>query len=302
MFPEIDQFLNYVRIEKRLSSNTVSAYAHDISRFALYLEKKGVANLNSARDVHILAYLVELHKSGIEGRSISRNLVSLRGMFKFLVREKLIDSDPSVQIEFPKKWHRLPEVMTLEEVDKLLAAPDTNTSFGFRNHAIIQLMYASGLRVSEVVNLTLNQLSLGETNLKDEIRFLMAMGKGSKERIVPIGHIARNVLDEYIRTVRPLLSKQNSPDNVFLSRFGRKISRQQLWKIITRLARKAGIKRQVKPHTLRHSFATHLIERGADLRSVQTMLGHSDISSTQIYTHVNTTHLKEIYKKFHPRA
>lgn len=300
MYNEIDSYINYVRVEKGLSGNSVSAYAHDLKVLADFFESKGIKNLNDVREPHILAFLVYLHKGGMESRSVSRHLVSTRGLFRFLRREKMIDYDPSEKIEFPKKWHRLPEVMTISEVDAVLGAPDVKTSFGFRDFAILQIMYASGLRVSEVVNISLNQLTLGTTDFDQT--YLVTMGKGAKERIVPIGHVACKVLKEYIETIRPGLAKTNSPDKLFLSRFGRGLSRQQLWNIITGLARKAGIKRKITPHTLRHSFATHLIERGADLRSVQTMLGHADISSTQIYTHVNATHLKELYKKFHPRA
>jgi integrase/recombinase XerD len=190
--------------------------------------------------------------------------------------------------------------MTIEEVDALLCAPDVKNDLGFRDHAILQLMYASGLRVSELVGLSISQLTIGTTEFDQT--FLMTMGKGSKERVVPVGKAACNVVREYLETVRPRLKKEGSPDRIFLNRLGNGLTRQQLWNIIRRLAMKAGIRRHITPHTLRHSFATHMIERGADLRSVQTMLGHADITSTQIYTHVNTKHLKDIYKKFHPRA
>lgn len=300
MFDELDKYLDHVRIEKRLSPNTVQAYAHDLQLMIGYFRTHRISSFGAVKDTDILGFLVDLHKGGIESRSVARHLVSVRGLFHFLRREKLIDEDPTLQIEFPKKWHKLPEVMTMEEVDRMLAAPDTKDTYGFRNHAIIQLMYASGLRASELVNISLGQLTLGTTD--HDQTFLTTIGKGSKERLVPIGHVAVAVLKEYIETIRPSLAKHGSSDSLFLSRFGQKLTRQQLWNIVTRLARKAGINRNIKPHTLRHSFATHLIERGADLRSVQTMLGHSDISSTQIYTHVNSTHLKDIYKKFHPRA
>ena len=300
MFHEVDAYLDYIRVEKGLSSNTIEAYAHDLRRMCEFFEAKKITDIKSVYEPHILAFLVFLHRGKMESSSVSRNLVAVRSFFRFLRREKLIDDDPTTKIEFPKKWLRLPEVMTIGEVDALLAASDLKNDFGFRNHAILQLMYACGLRVSEVINLSLNQITLGTTNY--DLTFLMTMGKGSKERIVPIGKVACLVLKEYLEIVRPRLTKEKPSDKLFLSRFGRAMTRQQLWKIIKKMARKAGIKRDIKPHTLRHSFATHLIEHGADLRSVQTMLGHADISSTQIYTHVNTTHLKEIYKKFHPRA
>jgi len=297
---QIDLYINYIRIEKRLAANTVSAYAHDLRRMADFFEKKGVTNVSGVGESHVLACLVDLHKNGMDSRSVSRHLVSFRGFFNFLRREKIIKDDPTAKIEFPKKWKKLPEVMTLDEVERLLAAPDLKATLGFRDFTILQLMYATGLRASEVVNLPLTQVTLGTTEFDQT--FLTTIGKGSKERLVPIGKVAAKILREYIETVRPLLAKHSSPDQLFLSRNGDKLSRQQLWNIISALVKKAMIKRHVSPHTLRHSFATHLIERGADLRSVQTMLGHSDISTTQIYTHVNTTHLKEIYKKFHPRA
>lgn len=300
MHNELDQYINFIKIEKGLSPNTVESYNHDLKRLCDFLESKKISDLNKVEESHILECLVFLHKGGMESRSVSRNLVSIRSFFKFLRREKIIKDDPTAKIEFPRKWQRLPEVMTIAEVDSLLTAADLNDKIGFRNFAILQLMYASGLRVSEVVNLSLNQLTLGTTDFDQT--YLMTMGKGSKERIVPVGKKAREVVKEYIETIRPTLANPSSPDKLFLSRHGKELSRQQLWNIITKLVRKAGIKRHVTPHTMRHSFATHMIEHGADLRSVQTMLGHADISSTQIYTHMNTTHLKDLYKKFHPRS
>ena len=300
MYPEIDLYLDYIRVEKGLSPNSIGAYAHDLRLMAEFFEKKQIKDLNTVREPSILAFLVDLHKSGIGSRSVARHLVSVRGFFAFLRREKKIDYDPTAKVDFPKKWFKLPEVMSVEEVDRILAAPDVKMPLGFRDHAIMQVMYASGLRVSELVNLTLNQLTMGTTEFDQA--YIVTMGKGSKERVVPLGKTAVAALREYIETVRPLFANKGSPDNVFLSRRGQRLTRQQLWNIITGLAKKAGIRRDISPHTLRHSFATHMIERGADLRSVQTMLGHADISSTQIYTHVDTVHLKELYKKFHPRA
>lgn len=301
MHNEIDLYINFIRIEKGLSPHTVSAYAHDLRGIVEYLEKRKITDVRSVKETDILDILVTLHKSGMESRSIARHLVSIRSFFNFLRREKIISDDPTAKVEFPKKWQRLPEVMTMEEVDALLGATNASTDLGLRDHVIMQVMYASGLRASEVVGLTLNQVTLGSTDFDQT--FLMTMGKGSKERIVPVGKVACKALKEYLETVRPRLAKTSNPsDKIFVSKRGGAISRQQLWNIIKRLAMKAGIKRHITPHTLRHSFATHLIEHGADLRSVQTMLGHADISSTQIYTHVNTTHLKEIYRKFHPRA
>jgi integrase/recombinase XerD len=300
MHAEIDSYIDYIRVEKGLSLNTVAAYSRDLGQMVDFFDSKNVKEIKTVKEPHILAFLVNLHKNGVESRSVARHLVSVRGFFKFLRRENKIDHDPTAQVEFPKKWQRLPEVMTLDEIDRLLAIPNSKNNFGYRNFAILHLMYSSGLRASEIVNLSLNQLNLGTTDYDQT--FLVTIGKGSKERIVPIGHVALLVLKEYIQFIRPKLSKPGSSDRLFLSRFGKGLSRQQLWSIIKALVAKTGIKRDITPHTLRHSFATHLIERGADLRSVQTMLGHADISSTQIYTHMNATHLKELYKKFHPRA
>lgn len=296
----IDVYLDNVSIEKGLSVNTVKAYARDLISMASYFKEKGVLDVKEASEEHLLAFLVHLHKSGMDSRSISRHLVSIRMFFKFLLHERYISANPCEFIEFPKSWFRLPDVLTLEEVDALLAAPNINDNFGMRNNAMIQLMYATGLRASEVVGLTLTNITLGTTDYDQT--FLITMGKGSKERMVPIGHIARKAVLEYLETARPFLAKKNSPDKLFLSRFGRGMTRQQLWNIIERYVMIAGIKKHVSPHTLRHSFATHLIERGADLRSVQTMLGHASVNSTQIYTHLDRMHLKEMHKKFHPRG
>jgi len=300
MHEQIDTYLDYLRVEKGLSKNTIDAYSRDLRQMADFFESKRATSLKQISDTHILALLVQLHKLKMDSRSVARHLVTVRGLFKFLKREKYIKDDPTALIEFPKKWHKLPKVMMMDEVEALLSAADLNSKLGLRNYAIIQLMYATGLRASEVVNLTTNQVNMGMTDYDQA--YLITMGKGSKERIVPLGRVACKAIKEYLETLRPSLSKKRNTDKLFVSRLGRHLSRQQLWNIVKALAKKAKIKTEITPHTLRHSFATHLLENGADLRSVQTMLGHSDISTTQIYTHVNKTRLREIYKKFHPRA
>ncbi len=300
MHEQIDTYLDYLRVEKGLSKNTIDAYSRDLRQMADFFESKRATSLKQISDTHILALLVQLHKLKMDSRSVARHLVTVRGLFKFLKREKYIKDDPTALIEFPKKWHKLPKVMMMDEVEALLSAADLNSKLGLRNYAIIQLMYATGLRASEVVNLTTNQVNMGMTDYDQA--YLITMGKGSKERIVPLGRVACKAIKEYLETLRPSLAKKRNTDKLFVSRLGRHLSRQQLWNIVKALAKKAKIKTEITPHTLRHSFATHLLENGADLRSVQTMLGHSDISTTQIYTHVNKTRLREIYKKFHPRA
>lgn len=291
----IDLYLTYLRVEKQLAANTLDAYGHDLRRFADFLSSKKITNAANVEESDILSYLIKLHEAKLTSRSTTRNLVVLRQFFLHLVREKEIEKDPTAQIEFPARWKKLPHFLSLDQVDLLLAAPDRRTTLGIRDHAIIQLFYASGLRISEMSTLTTDRINL-------EHGFVRPIGKGSKERVVPMGRQAIDAITEYLNDARPKLSGKKICDRFFLSMRGTGISRPRLWEIIKACAKKAGIKINVTPHMLRHSFATHLIERGADLRIVQSMLGHADISTTQIYTHVSQTHLKGLYKKFHPRA
>lgn len=291
----IDEYLTNLKIEKHLSLNTLDAYGRDIGRFADFLASKNITALANVKGPDILAYLVKLHGMKLGSRSITRNLVTLRGLFKFFAREKRIKDDPTAKIEFPARWFKLPHFLSPEEVDSLLAQPDKSTILGMRDHAILELFYASGLRISEISMLTTDRVNLQQG-------FCRPIGKGSKERVVPIGSSAINAITEYLNESRPSLAEKRVTERLFISRKGFGISRPRLWEIIKAYAKKAGIKINVTPHMLRHSFATHLIERGADIRIVQAMLGHADISTTQIYTHVSRAHLMELYKKFHPRA
>lgn len=291
----VDHFLNHLRVEKRLAANSLEAYGRDLRFFSEFAKKRGWTNPAAIAENHLLDFLIHLHQKKLSGKSVSRTLVALRGWFRFMLGEKLIAKDPTAQIEFPKGLKKLPHVLSLENIDQMLAACDRQKPIGLRDFCILQLLYATGLRVSELTGLKTNHLML-------EAGYLLAYGKGSKERVVPMGKEALGALRGYLGEVRPRLLGAKSSEAVFLSRQGGKLTRQRVWQILAGLGRKAGLTKKVTPHMLRHSFATHLLERGADLRSVQTLLGHSDVSTTQIYTHVSATHLKSLYEKFHPRS
>ena len=292
----IGEFLNYLTIERGLSKNTISAYGTDLHHFIEYLAAKGVEDPDSVKRQDITIYLLSLKDRGISSNSISRALVSIKMFYRFLVQERLAKDDVAGVLESPKLIRPLPNVLGAGEVDKLLAAPDTRDWMGMRDKAALELMYATGMRVSELV-----ELAMGGLNL--DVGFIKCRGKGDKERIVPVGRKASEALQRYIEKVRPKLLRKGSQDpHVFLSRLGKKVSRVSFWKMIKKNTKLARIKKDITPHTLRHSFATHLLEGGADLRVVQEMLGHADISTTQIYTHINKERLKSIHKQFHPRA
>jgi len=291
----IDRFITHIRVERQLSPNTIEAYSRDLRFLNESLAKQGVKETEKVEERHILQFLMERGKQKISSRSAARTLVAIRRFFHFMIETKSITKDPTAQIESPSKWHKLPHVLTIEQVDNLLAQPDRSKPLGMRDHAILQLFYASGLRISEMATITLNQVNLQKG-------FVIPYGKGSKERAVPVGSVAITAITDYMDNARPALAKGFQSDCLFISRQGKGLTRQRLWMIVKRMARAAGITVNVTPHMLRHSFATHMLERGADLRSVQTMLGHAHISTTQIYTHVSTKHLKELYRKFHPRA
>ncbi len=292
----VDEFLNYLTIERGLSKNTISAYGTDLRHFAAHLEAAGINDPDSVKRQDIMDYLLKLKDGKISSNSISRALVAIKMFYKFLVREHLAKDDVAGVLEAPKLVRPLPNVMGMEEVDKLLSAPDVRGSIGLRDKAALELMYASGMRVSELVDLTMDGLNL-------DVGFIKCRGKGDKERIVPIGRSAKEAISRYLEKGRPKFQKKGASDpHLFLSRLGKKVSRISFWKMIKANAKLARIKRDVTPHTLRHSFATHLLERGADLRVVQEMLGHADISTTQVYTHINKERLKLIHKQFHPRA
>jgi integrase/recombinase XerD len=291
-----DEFLNYLSVERGLSRNTISAYGTDLKHFMEYLATKGISDPDSVKRQEITDYMLGLKDRGISSNSISRGLVAIKMFYKFLVQERLAKDDIAGVLESPKLIRPLPNVLGAAEVDKLLAAPDVRDWQGIRDKAALELMYATGMRVSELVDLTMDGLNL-------DVGFIKCTGKGDKERIVPIGRQSKEALERYIEKVRPKLLKKGSADqHVFISRLGKKVSRVSFWKMIKKNTKTARIKKSITPHTLRHSFATHLLEHGADLRVVQEMLGHADISTTQIYTHINKERLKSIHKQFHPRA
>ena len=291
----IESFLNYLSVERFLSKNTIVSYRRDLTKYIGYLKNCKINSLSETSRKNISDFMFTLKDKGLSANSIARNLVAIKVFYRFLVRERILKDDPSGLLESPRLWKKIPDVLSVPEVEALLGACDLYQTQGIRDRAILELMYATGLRVSEAVNLKIQDVNL-------EVGFLRCIGKGSKERIVPLGKEAIAALKRYLEKVRPKLAKDAPGDSIlFLSRLGKRISRQSLWKLIKRYARKARIKKEIRPHTLRHSFATHLLSRGADLRSLQEMLGHADISTTQIYTHVDKNRLKLIHKTYHPR-
>lgn len=296
MTDHVQDFIHYMIVERGLSKNTVDSYRRDLSQYVLFMENvENIKEINSIQRANIIGYLLHLKETGKAPTTIARNIASIRSFHQFLLREKACDSDPSVHIETPKAERKLPKVLSMGEVEALLDTPAANEPFGIRDKAMLELLYATGIRVSELVNLDLSDVHLS-------MGFLRCLGKGSKERIIPLGKMAAEAIQRYLETGRGALSKGKSSNALFLNHHGNRLSRQGFWKILKQLAKKANIEKELTPHTLRHSFATHLLENGADLRAVQEMLGHADISTTQIYTHVSKTRLKDIYTAYHPRA
>ncbi|MFQ5588573.1 MAG: site-specific tyrosine recombinase XerD [Nitrospiria bacterium] len=298
----IDQFLNYLSVEKGLSENTLSAYAQDLKKFSDFSNKSKAPgepcpqiDLSRIGRDEIVRFLAELRRQSLSDASVARVLSSLRHFFKFLIAEGTLSHDPLAQIKSPKKPLRLPKVLHLSEVEALLDLKKGNKPEAVRDDAMIELLYATGLRVSELTGMPMDALNL-------EAGYLMTRGKGAKERIVPIGECAAKKISGYLLSARPRLLKGGTSPDLFLSRLGKKMSRQAFWKRLIVYARQAGIHKQISPHMLRHSFASHLLERGADLRSIQMMLGHADISTTQIYTHIARERLKKIHQSAHPRG
>jgi len=293
----ISAFLTHVKVEKGLSSNTVSAYKRDLVKFDGFARKRKLSLEAISRD-DLVDFLAGLYRQKLESRTVARQLVALRNFFRFAQIQELIPADPSVNLESPKIRRTLPGYLRLEEVERLLSQPNEKTSLGLRDRAMLEVLYSTGLRVSELI-------SLGVSDLDAKVGCVRCIGKGDKERIVPVGRKALGMVDKYLREARPqLCGKGRSSGNptLFVNRRGGPLSRVGVWKILSAYGRCAGLRLPMKPHMLRHSFATHLLERGADLRSVQLMLGHADISTTQIYTHVVEERLKQIYKAHHPRA
>ncbi len=290
----VASFLNYIRVEKRLSANTAAAYERDLRRYATFLQKNGTA-LETASRADVQRYMSALYAAGLDGRSIARHLVTLRGFYKQLSADGLVKADPTLNLESPRIWKNLPRFLTGEEVEKLLASPDATTPEGMRDRAMLEFLYATGLRVSELV-------ALRTGDLRPDLGYVQVTGKGNKQRLVPVGRLALAAVSDYQRCARPRLLGRRVSSYLFVSRRGTRLTRQAFWKNISALGRRAGITQPIKPHLLRHSFATHLLAGGADLRSVQQMLGHADIATTQIYTHVVPERLKQIHKQHHPRA
>jgi integrase/recombinase XerD len=286
-------FLDFLAVEKGLAKNSLAAYGTDLRRFGHWLAEQTL-ELERVERIHIVKYFQSLRAAGISSRSVARALAAIRGMFRFLVAERHLKHDPTENLENPKLWTTLPKSLQPFEVEALLKAPDPSTTAGLRDKAMLELLYATGLRVSELIHVRLEDVVM-------DAGFLRTIGKGSKERIVPFGDQARDAITAYVERARPELDKYADP-YLFLSSRGRTMSRQSFWMKIVKYARDAGIRAHISPHVLRHSFATHLLENGADLRSVQLMLGHSDISTTQIYTHVSRARLQKMYETYHPRA
>jgi len=291
----LDQYLHYLIVEKGLSKNTIEAYSHGLNRFLNHLGKKGIQEVLGIEKFDVRAYLLDLKKEGLSTKTVVRNLVAIRNFFRFLVQERVIEANPVEELEFPKVAKTLPEILTLKEVEQLLEQPNPQTPMGIRDRAMLEVLYATGMRVSELTQLPINQVNL-------EGGFIIIYGKGSKERMVPFGSEAMRWVTLYLKTARERLAKRRESESLFLSRLGKGMTRQRFWKTIKEYGRRAGIRKRITPHLLRHSFASHLLERGADLRSVQMMLGHVDISTTQIYTHVTGEKLKKVHQRYHPRG
>jgi integrase/recombinase XerD len=295
----IHVFLSYLRVEKALAQNTILAYGRDLKRFAEFLRKRQKVRIEDVTREDVVDFLSNLYKEKLDSRSVARYLVSLRGLYKFAMMEEMVQTDPTENLESPKVRSSLPTYLRVEEIDKLLQAPDLATPLGLRDRAMLEVLYSTGLRVSELLNLRISDIDM-------RIGCVRCIGKGDKERLVPIGRKAIEAVEQYLTQARPKFARPASapPHNqsLFLTSIGRRLSRVGIWKILHDYGVRLGLRGRLTPHKLRHSFATHLLEGGADLRSVQLMLGHADISTTQIYTHVVEERLKQIYKAHHPRA
>lgn len=292
--PYIDSFLSMASVEKGLAKNTIEAYSRDLNRLAEFLVGQGISSWLKVESLHLRSYLGSLRSAGLSPRSVARHVVTLRRLYRFLETEGLVNESPVPKLLFSAQTRKLPQTLSADDVRKLVSQPDGNAMLGARDQAMLEVLYASGLRVSELITLKTQQVNF-------QGNYLTVTGKGSKVRAVPFGQWARRKLSTYLNDVRPNLLKGKASPYLFVNRAGQGLTRQGFWKLIRRYALLAGIDKRVTPHTLRHSFATHLLEGGADLRAVQTMLGHADISTTQIYTHVDGARLKAVHQKFHPR-
>ncbi len=291
----VEEFIHYLAVERGLADNTLDSYNRDLKQFLGFLEKEKVKDVQKATRNMVMGYLLFLQKRGRATATVSRHLAALKSFYHFLLKEKYIEKDPTANLESPKLEKKLPRVLAVTEVETLLSQPRGSEPAGLRDKAMLELLYATGIRVTELIQLDVNHINV-------DMGYIRCFGKGSKERIVPVGSFARRCVDEYLLKVRAKLVKTKSEQALFVNQHGRRLTRQGFWKIIKKYAKRAGIAKEITPHTLRHSFATHLLENGADLRSVQEMLGHADITTTQIYTHLTKGRLREVYAKSHPRA
>jgi len=290
----IDSFLDYLTVERGLAKNTTIAYRRDLNIYLDFIIGRGRNALSQISKNDITDFMLFAKENGISPVSISRRLAAIRMFHRFLARERVLKSDPTTLIDSPKLWKKVPDSLSLNEVDALIAQPDPRDFQGARDRAILETLYATGMRVSEATGLKAANVNL-------DIGFLRCIGKGNKERVIPLGKKAIHGIRRYLEFARPHFLKNKTSDILFINRSGTKLSRQSVWKLIKQYAKEAKIKKPIKVHSLRHSFATHLLERGADLRSVQEMLGHSNISTTQVYTHIDKERLKNVHRMFHPR-
>ncbi len=291
----LDLYLEYITVERGLAANTRASYSSDLLKFLSYLNERGINEWGQVRFSDVMAFLSRAAEQNLASRSRARLLATLRGFFGFMVRDSHLSQSPVANLTSPRLRRRLPDVLSIAEVELLLTQPNPARPLGLRDGAMLELLYATGLRVSELITLTLGRVNL-------EVGFLVVVGKGSKERIVPMGEAATEATRGYLLEARPVILKGSLSEILFVTNRGKGMSRQGFWKLLKKYGRQANIHKALTPHTLRHSFATHLLERGADLRSVQMMLGHADISTTQIYTHVARERLREVHRKYHPRA
>lgn len=292
---QVEQFLNYLLVEKGLAQNTLYSYKHDLAMYCSYLRKNNVNSFKNTNRTHIIGHLLEQKNMGKATTTISRNLASIRSLYQYLLHDRYIERDPSRNFESPKLDKRLPKILTIEEIDYLLNLPNVGTIVGMRDKAMLELLYATGVRVTELVSLKVDDVNT-------YMGLIKCLGKGSKERIIPIGSQAVDSIMLYLDKSYPFLKKQCTNGALFINQRGSQMTRQGFWGILKKYTSLMSLDFEITPHTIRHSFATHLLENGADLRSVQEMLGHVDISTTQIYTHLTKAKLREIYKKAHPRA
>ncbi|MFJ7696649.1 site-specific tyrosine recombinase XerD [Lysinibacillus fusiformis] len=293
----VEDYIHFIQVERQLSVNTLASYRRDLESYVNFLQNaEGMADFNRVERTTILRHLEQLRAQGKTSRTIARHISSIRSFHQFLLREKRAESDPTVHLEMPTIEQKLPNILSIEEIEALLMAPNRSKPQGIRDLAMLELLYGSGMRISELIALELADIHL-------TMGFVRVFGKGGKERIIPLGKSALSAISSYLNNARgQLQGKYPKTDAFFINQRGKRLTRQGCWKLMKEHALKAGIQHELTPHTLRHSFATHLVENGADLRAVQEMLGHADISTTQIYTHISKTRLSEVYKQFHPRA